>query len=171
MPMPLCDERATDLCRVVSIPRSDLGGARRCRSCAPRRSDLVEQSGNFADLSYCERQHIAREDCVDGDLFLSPNSSLLLWPVTALVTFIVCLSAALTGPSTVRERAVWATLIACSVFVANRNNLIWAFLVTAAGLCIVMFLTDELPSSQRRWSSLLRRRVQGIARADHERER
>jgi hypothetical protein len=108
------------------------------------------KAGNFADLSYCERHHIAREDCVDGDLFLSPNSSLLLWPVTALVTFIVCLSAALTGPSAVRERVVWATLIACSVFVANRNNLIWAFLVTAAGLCIVMFVTDELPSSQRR---------------------
>jgi hypothetical protein len=128
------------------------------------------KAGNFADLSYCERHHIAREDCADGDLFLSPNSSLLLWPVTALVTFIVCLSGALTSPGAVRERVVWATLIACSVFVANRNNLVWAFLVTAAGMCIVMFVNDELPSSQRGQRSTIIRRREGTARADHERE-
>lgn len=128
------------------------------------------KAGNFS-LDYCERHHIAPGDCADGAPY-GPPAELVLWPVTALVTFIVCVSAALTGPVAVRERVVWATLIACSVFVANRNNLIWAFLVTAAGLCIVVFGTDELPSSQRRqWSTFLRRRGKGIARADHERER
>ena len=101
------------------------------------------RAGNFAGLNYCERHHIARDDCADGVPF-GPLDELVLWAVTALVTFIVCVSAALTGPVAVRERVVWATLIACSVFVANRNNLIWAFLVTAAGLCIVAFVTDQI---------------------------
>src|SRR5471032_920942 len=78
-------------------------------------------SKGFAGLDYCERHHVAPGDCADGAPY-GPPAELVLWPVTALVTFIVCVSAALTGPVAVRERVVWATLIACSVFVANRNN-------------------------------------------------
>jgi hypothetical protein len=116
------------------------------------------KAGNFAGLSYCERHHIALEDCADGEPY-GPLDPLVLWPVTAVVTFMVCVSAALTGPIAVSGRVVWATLIACSVFVANRNNLIWALFVTAAGLWIVVFVTDELPGSQRhQWSTFIRRR-------------
>jgi hypothetical protein len=96
---------------------------------------------NFADLSYCERHHIAAQDCADSEPF-GPLDSLVVWPVTAIATFIVCVSAALSGPIAVRERVVWAILTACSVFVANRSNLLWAVFVTAVGLCIVVFVTD-----------------------------
>lgn len=97
---------------------------------------------NFAGLSYCEEHQIV--ECVDG-LGAETLAPFVLWPVTAFVTFVVCLAAALAGPVAIRERIAWAAMIGCAVFVANRNNLIWAILVTGVAVWGVVSVTDDLP--------------------------
>ena len=95
-------------------------------------------TANFAGLTYCELEHV---ECVDdmGGESLAP---FILWPATAFVTVVVCLVAALTGPVAIRQRIAWAAMIGCSVFAANRNNLIWAVLITAVALWGVASMTE-----------------------------
>ena len=94
-------------------------------------------TANFAGLSYCEEHHVECDGF--GAERLAP---FFLWPVTAFVTFVVCLAAALNGPVAIRQRVAWAAMIGCSVFAANRNNLIWAVLITALAVWSIASLTE-----------------------------
>jgi hypothetical protein len=94
-------------------------------------------TANFDGLSYCEVHHVECDGF--GAERLAP---FFLWPVTAFVTFFVCLAAALTGPVPIRQRVAWAATIGCSVFVANRNNLIWASVITTVAVWVIAWLTE-----------------------------
>lgn len=94
-------------------------------------------TAKFDGLSYCEVHHV---EC-DG-FGAEPLAPFFLWPVTAFVTFVVCLGAALSGPEPIRQRLAWATMIGCSVFAANRNNLVWAALITGVAVWGVASLTE-----------------------------
>jgi hypothetical protein len=94
-------------------------------------------TANFDGLSYCDVHHVECDGF--GGESLAP---FFLWPVTVFVTFVVCLAAALSGPVPIRQRVAWAAMIGCSVFAANRNNLIWAALITAVAVWAVASLTE-----------------------------
>ncbi len=95
-------------------------------------------TANFAGLTYCELHHV---ECVD-DMGAESFAPFVLWPATAFVTVVVCLTAALTGPVAIRQRIAWAAMIGCSVFAANRNNVLWAFLITAVAVWGVASMTE-----------------------------
>lgn len=73
-----------------------------------------------------------------------------LWVVTAVGTLLVGLLAVATGPKSFRWRMVWAGAIGASVFVAHRNNLLWAAAVTALSMYGIASTTDDVPLHVRR---------------------
>lgn len=68
-----------------------------------------------------------------------------LWVLTALATLAVCVVAALVGPRAFRPRVIWAVVVGASVFVAHRNNALWAIAVTALGVYGIASTTDDFP--------------------------
>ncbi len=103
---------------------------------------------NFAGATYCEQHHLAFCDG-PGVERLAP---LVLWPITAFATLVLCVVAAVAAPAAHRrpQRLVWAGMIGCVVFAANRANLPWAVVVTALAIVFVTFVTDEARRSPRR---------------------
>ena len=102
---------------------------------------------DFSGQTYCEAHHIV--DCAD-DVGFEEMAPYVLWPATAFVTILVCLLAALIAPVARGERAAWAVMVGCSVFVAHRNNVVWAIIVTALAIWAVLAINDEMPDESRR---------------------
>jgi hypothetical protein len=106
------------------------------------------QRANFAGLSYCEEHHIA--ECADDDFGFEELFPYVLWPLTAFVTCLIVVWATFAAPAMQRHRALWAVMISCSVFVAHRNNILWAIVATGAAAWGIMQLTDDLPDPHHR---------------------
>ncbi|MEQ1699572.1 MAG: hypothetical protein ABMA25_05650 [Ilumatobacteraceae bacterium] len=106
----------------------------------------------FGGLSYCEQHHIV--ECADAGFGFEGLFPYALWPITAFATCMIVVGAALVAPATLRSRALWAAMIGCSVFVAHRNNILWAIVVTGAAIWGVMKITDDLPDPPRRRLSI-----------------
>jgi hypothetical protein len=94
---------------------------------------------NWEGRSYCEAHH---EAFCDG-FGMESMAPMVLWPVTALVSFVVCLGAALLAPATVGQRVMWALMIGGSVFVLNSNNLLWSLIVTCVGVSSIVNVDAE----------------------------
>ncbi len=72
-----------------------------------------------------------------------------LWMVAAVGTLVACVVAAVTGPREFRQRLVWAVAVGASVFVAHRNNALWAVAVTVVSVYGIASTTDDFPPHSR----------------------
>ena len=76
---------------------------------------------------------------------LSSPRDVRRWMAAILATFFVSLAAMVAAPAPFRQRLGWAAMIGVSVFVANRNNLIWALIVTGGAVWLVTYCADVVP--------------------------
>lgn len=107
-------------------------------------------TANFAGEGYCETHPVDGCDMFGGEK-LAPY---VLWPLTWFACFLVTVVAMLSAPTPSRERLVWAAMIGSSVFVANRNNPLWATLTAGLAFWLVKSADqDSRPPS----AGLLRR--------------
>ena len=93
---------------------------------------------NFDGLSYCELHHY---EC-DG-LGAESLAPWFLWPFTGFTSLLICVFAAVTAPTPKRQRLVWALMIGATVFVAHRNNVLWAAAVATLAVWAVARITDD----------------------------